>query len=459
MSTTTIAALATAPAPAGLAIVRVSGPDTKRALRAAFRSTKNPVKCPRELLFGEIIDHRNKEVIDRALAVFMPGPKSFTGEDVAEFHIHGSPLLASRLLRSLFAFGIAPAEPGEFSKRGFLNGKMDLLQAEAICDVIEATSDRALQIASDQLSGKLSSCIEELGEPLRDTLAEIEANIDFPEEDIDPDSTKEIQKRLKHTHTRLTTLIDSYQYGEHIKEGYRVLLCGAPNAGKSSLLNALLEKRRAIVTDVSGTTRDILEEETIFKGYRFIFCDSAGLHETEDKVEKIGIELAKERVGWADLVLLLVDASTEDTDWQKALDLIKHEAKNIWMVINKIDLVPDAIGKVYCPADICHQNFYISVEEQSGIAALKEALVSEVSELNHNNAEDSAIITRERHYNCLKDAEQALSRSLAGIKENLPLEIISAELRIALTTLEELIGKTSHEDILGRIFSKFCIGK
>jgi tRNA modification GTPase len=455
----TIAALATSPAPAGIAIIRVSGPATRKALAALFRASASPVDEPRKLLFGHLLVFKTGATIDHALAVYMPNPYSFTGEDVAEFQFHGSPLIVEKMLRSLFAFGITPAEPGEFTRRAFLNGKVDLVQAEAVCDLITASSDRALSLASEQLAGKLSGLIDNIAEPLRDLLADIEACIDFPEEDIEPDTEMAMRKKLKSTSQDLQRMVDTFSYGASVKEGFRVLLCGPPNAGKSSLLNLLLKKKRAIVTDVAGTTRDLIEETALFDGFSFIFCDSAGITETTDTVEKIGIELAKERLEWADLALLVVDATDSEEHWKAVLDQIRGRAKEIWMVVNKIDLNSGAIGNLYCESKDCTQNFYLSAESGEGLEALRDALIDYVKSKAVDISTQSSSVTNERHYECLRRAHEAIEIASESLDSSAPFEIVSAELRRGLTALEELVGKTYTEDLLGRIFSKFCIGK
>ncbi len=453
----TIAALATAPAPAGIAIVRVSGPKTRTALRALFRGKKNPSDEPRKLMYGELIDYQNDAVIDTCMAVFMPGPHSFTGEDIGEFQFHGSPILVEKVLRSLFAFGVTPAEPGEFTKRAFLNGKLDLVQAEAIADLIAATSEKALTLASEQLTGKFSTAVEEIGEPLRDVLAEVEASIDFPEEDIEPEKLSSLTLKIKDSQDKLSHLLGTYSYGSVIREGYRVLLCGRPNAGKSSILNLLLGRQRAIVTEVSGTTRDLIEEEVIISGYKFVFCDSAGITDTNDTVEKIGVKLARSRLPWADLVLFIADATDEKGDWKLLLEELRGKAKKIWMITNKIDLNAGAIGTFFCDSKTCQQNFYISAKTRSGVETVVDALGEDVAVQLGGGVEANAVVTNERHKSCLMKAHSALGVILS--QKNLPLEIVSAEIRVALSALEELVGKTKTEDILGRIFSKFCIGK
>lgn len=459
-SSTTIAALATAPAPAGIAVVRVSGPESRTVLRALFRvKSRAPVDHPRELIFGELIDHASSEVIDHALAVFMPGPHSFTGEDVAEFQFHGSPLLVQKVLRSLFAFGAVPAEPGEFTKRAFLNGKLDLVQAESIAELISATSERALRVAGEHLKGRFSKAIDQIGEPLRDLLAELEAGIDFPEEAIDPGELPELRAAFERAKSEIAKLLHTYSFGQVLRDGFRVLLCGRPNAGKSSLLNLMLGRPRAIVSEISGTTRDLIEESATIGGFRFVFCDSAGIRETSDAVEKIGVELALERVAWADLVICVVDATDTTHTWRELVDYLKSRARNIWMVTNKIDLNPTAMSTFFCDSTICSRNFYLSVKTLNGFRPLQDALVEEVSARIENSGEDNQIITNERQRSGLLRAEEALSNAILVIDQGLPLEIVSAELRSGLTALQEIIGRTYTEDVLGRIFSKFCIGK
>ena len=454
----TIAALATAPAPAGIAIIRLSGPKTRNALKALFRSHHDPVSDPRRLVFGDLVDHTSGDVIDKALAVFMPAPFSYTGEDVGEFQFHGSPLLVEKMLHSLFSFGITPAEPGEFTKRAFLNGKLDLVQAEAVADLISATTSQALRLAGEQLKGRFSHAVAEIGEPLRNALAEVEASIDFPEEDIAPQKIEALLGIINVAFGRIDQLLSTYSYGHLVKEGFRVLLCGRPNVGKSSILNLLLGKERAIVTDISGTTRDLIEEEATLGGYRFIFCDSAGITDTTDTVEKRGIELAREKIEWADLVMFVVDATDKDRKWEETLNTeLRGKANKIWMITNKMDLNPEAITTIFCDSKTCEQNFYISATSRDGVEPLVRALIEEVFQ-SVGGAETSSVLTNERHRNCLLRAGESLSLILRDGK-TLPLEIFSAELRACLSALDELVGQTKNEDILGRIFSRFCIGK
>jgi tRNA modification GTPase len=458
MDGTTIAALATAPAPAGVAVVRVSGPRTRTALKALFQGKRDPLTHPRTLVFGDILDFKSSNSIDRGLVVFMPGPSSFTGEDVAEFQFHGSPVLVQRVLRSLYAYGITPAPAGEFSKRAFLNGKMDLAQAEAIADVVNAKSEEQLRFAEEQLQGRLSHSIQLIGEPLRDALAELEASIDFPEEDIQPDKLGAIAARAQIAQVKVAQLIATYSFGSLVKEGVRVLICGRPNAGKSSLLNLLVGKQKAIVSEISGTTRDLIEEESALAGHKFVFCDSAGIRETTDVVERLGIELAKERIPWADLVLLIVDATDISDDWRETLSLLSAGRRKVWAIVNKIDLKPEALGQFSCDSALCEQSFYISAKTGAGIGPLLEALVEDLAKGMPERGEVGEVITNERHRDCLHRADQALS-SFIDLTKQAPLSILATDIREALVALDEIVGRTYTEDILGRIFSKFCVGK
>lgn len=460
MEETTIAALATAPAPAGIAVVRVSGPRARLALKAIFNGKRDPVRHPRTLVYGEILDFKTSASIDKGLAVFMPAPWSFTGEDVVEFQFHGSPVLVQRVLRSLYAYGAIPAAAGEFTKRAFLNGKMDLAQAEAIADVVSAKTDEELRFAGEQLKGRLSQAVSAIGEPLRDALAELEATIDFPEEDIRPDALEDIGARVSVARAKIEQLLSTYSFGSLVKDGVRVLLCGRPNSGKSSLLNLLLGKKKAIVSDVSGTTRDLIEDEASLAGHKFIFCDSAGLRDTTDEIEKIGVELAKERIPWADLVLFLVDATDSAGEWKEALRILADHDKKVWMVINKIDLNPQALSQIYCDSTQCQQNFFISAKTGAGIGPLIEALVEDVAKRLPERGEVGEVVTNERHRECLLRSSAALGRCLDGMHiGGIPLSILASDIKEALDALDEIVGKTYTEDILGRIFSKFCIGK
>ncbi len=332
-------------------------------------------------------------------------------------------------------------------------------QVETFHPRINATSEQALKLAGEQLDGKFSDAVDKIGEPLRDVLAEFEARVDFPEEEIEPAARRDLVGRIEKTKAIVDALVSTYAYGHLVKDGFRVLICGRPNAGKSSLLNLIIGQERAIVTEVSGTTRDLIEAEAVFGGYKFVFCDSAGITETNDRVEKIGVELARERIPWADLVLLVVDAAASANDYEPLLNELRGKAAKIWMITNKIDLNPEAMQTIFCDSETCAQNFYLSARTRQGLDALVEALVEEVSLRSSQQSDANMVVTNERQRNCLIRADEALDAALRGAAAASPDEIVSEDIRTALRNLEELVGKTYTEDILGRVFSKFCIGK
>lgn len=458
MSQTTIAAPATVLQPSGVALIRVSGPLVKRVLAELFQAQQHPIQHPRSLVAGRLVDIKSGTTVDRCMAVYFPGPKSFTGEDICEFHLHGSPLLVQTALRLLYDLGVQPAKPGEFSERAFLAGKIDLTQAEAIADLIAADSTAQLKVAQQHLGGRLNSIINQLSEPLKDCLAELEAHIDFPEEDINPASIGELSKRLAKAQESIDQLLGTYDYGKVLRDGLRVLIFGQPNVGKSSLLNYFMREERAIVTPISGTTRDTLEEQVQIEDLRFIFCDTAGVIETQDSVERLGIKRARDRLKWANLVLFTVDVSNPTTNYKTLLNDLNSAAVPVWLILNKIDLserveLPELILKQSWPL------FEISIVQGTGLKELEQALVKHVKGCLLTTDSASTVITNERHRYCLDQASQALRNTTQAIDSNQPLEVISAELRLTLSALAELIGGMTTEDLLGRIFGKFCIGK
>lgn len=454
----TIAALATAPAPAGIAVVRVSGPRAKDALQSVFRAKRNPVRKPRELIFGDVVDFHTNAVIDRALVAFMPGPHSYTGEDTVEFQFHGSPLLVQKVLRSLFACGVVAAEPGEFTKRAFLNGKIDLLQAEAIADLIGASSDEALVLAGEQLKGRMSKLVDEIAEPLRDLLAETEAALDFSDDGVGSQAIERTTTALESSRTQIRNLLKTYDFGNRVRDGLRVVLFGLPNVGKSSLMNLFVGSRRALVSAQPGTTRDVIEESVNYSGYRLVFCDVAGVRETSDEVETEGVALARERTKWAHVVLLVVDAA-QPGEWMTLLSELTASGANVWLIVNKIDARPSAVGEFDAARGHVAQTFFLSALTGSGFEQLRDTLVAEISRMRGGVVEGgSTAVTNERQRACLVAADEHLSAALSNT-EGLGEEIIAHHIRLALAALEELVGKTYTDDLLGRIFSQFCIGK
>lgn len=452
----TIAAEATAPGAAGVGIIRISGSKTAEIIAKVFKSDANPVEHPRKLIYGEVRSAKTNQLIDQAMLVYFSGPNSFTGEDVAEIQTHGSPVIIQRILKELYELGAMPPEPGEFTRRAFMNGKLDLLQAEAVGDLISANSENSARVALENLTGKFSSVVDDLGEPLRNILAELEAYLDFPDEDIEPDAYAKILGDIKSCKNRIAGILKTFTYGQILKTGYRVLICGRPNAGKSSLLNSLLGNQRAIVSDIAGTTRDLIEERAQFGGYSFVLCDSAGLAEnSSDKIEKIGIELALDRLDWAQTVLLVVSAESDREDITELLDYLSTKVSDVYLVINKTDLQKfPAIEH-----EIVSKSFEISVKDEVGLEDLQSALVEAVTNRQTHESESGIVITNHRQQTAFQHAEKYLTQAADLLEAKSDLELIAADLRAALFALNDIIGVTSTEDILGRIFGKFCIGK
>lgn len=443
----TIAAIATPPGEGALAVLRISGEHAIGVADTIFRGKNIPSQSEeRRVLFGRIIDSKD-EVLDEVLLTVFRNPRSYTGEDLVEISGHGGPVVAARVLASVLAAGARMARPGEFTERAFHNGKLDLTRAEAVMDLIRAQTDRSAKAAAGQLEGRLGAEIHALRAELLETVAHLEAFIDFPEEGIDPESGEALRKRMESVEAHLDRLLATAHEGRLLREGITLVLFGAPNAGKSSLLNRLLGVDRAIVSETAGTTRDTIEERASLGGYPFRVIDTAGLRETEDPVEREGVERARRAAGNADLRIHLVDA----TDWSTPREpLFKDEL----LVLNKIDLLAKREAQ---PAGIP-----ISCRTGEGIQALVEAILARVtgrrpSVMGEAAPDVTAINTR--HCDCLRKAKGHLAASIALLESGEPPELVAVELRSALGDVGEIVGEAGTEEILGKIFSSFCIGK
>ena len=468
----TIAAPVTGTAATPVGIVRVSGSAVRAIAERLSPSGDKAVRNPRTAIFAPIYDHSpsgNGALLDHALLLFFPGPHSFTGEDVLEIQAHGSRFIIGRLLDGLRELGARPALPGEFSERAFLNGKIDLSQAEAISDLIAAQSEAQNRVAQEQLAGKLSQAVESFGTPLRELVAEIEAYIDFPDEDIEPLSYAQWSAVVATIAAQLRRALDTYARGKICREGALVVLAGAPNAGKSSLLNRLLGEDRAIVTAVPGTTRDSIEEGIDLAGLPVRLCDTAGIVEAEsagrliDAVEEIGIARSWERLRHAEVVLLVLDSEVfrADAALSPILRKLHSEARLCVPVLNKMDLVPESERAGLLSR--CEALFAgaapvaISARHGSGLEELRTRLASIL--LPAGTFDSSVLVTTKRHYDALLRASLSLEQAQLALDERRPSELVAADIRAALGSLADIVGVTHTEDILGLIFSKFCIGK
>ena len=457
----TIAAIATARGEAGIGIVRVSGPLALPIAADLFRSPRpvSPTQLPTHTLtYGHVVDTTASDaVVDEVLLGVMHAPRTYTGEDIVEFNCHGGIVPLTTVLDLVVRRGARLAEPGEFTKRAFLNGRLDLAQAEAVAELIASKTDLSRKIAVDALAGKLSDTVNQLSDRIADLLAEIEASVDFPEEDLDFMKVETQLECARVVQTDLTTLFETAAEGRLISEGVNVAILGKPNVGKSSLLNALVGTTRAIVTDIPGTTRDTIEEAVNISGIPLKLFDTAGIRQTDDVVEKEGVQRSKAVLDKAELLLLMFDASQplKDSDLYLLQTAQSHKAI---LVLNKTDLPVVTTSEALlaqCPKKRVVETV---IPEGKGLDSLKTAICEELlgGELVVG---ESPIVTNARHQDALRRAHDGLNYAIASLADGMPPELVAVDLRISLDALGDIVGKTTTEDILDRIFSQFCVGK
>jgi len=455
----TIAAIATPPGAGGIGIVRASGPDAERIGRALFKPRKaaDAFRTHR-LTHGDIHCPETGRVLDEVLAAFLRAPHSFTGEDTLEIHCHGGPLVLGEVLQAVLRAGARPAEPGEFTRRAFLNGRLDLAQAEALQEMISARSQRGLDLAVGHLRGDLSRKVADLRSSILDILTLLEAEIDFQEEDgVETAPREGLLDRIRDITARIDALTASYGEGRIVREGARVVITGKANVGKSSLFNRLLGERRAIVTPHPGTTRDFIEEGVVIRGVPVRFIDTAGIRETSNPVEKEGIDLVRQQSASADVVVVLLDGSAPFTADDRTI-LEENRGRNVVVALNKSDL-PRQIDERSLPGEsVTAQPLWISAKTGEGVDAFRDAVHAALGRSTGESRADTVItslrhkIALERTFASLRTAEQSLSGGLSP-------EFIAFDLREALGTLGEVTGQSITEEVLDRIFSTFCIGK
>jgi tRNA modification GTPase len=448
----TIAAISTPFGEGAIALIRMTGPRAVNIADEIFHARKRASGLsPRTQQFGKISD-ADRPVDDVMLSVHR-APASYTGEDVIEISCHGGILVTQRILQLLLERGARVAEPGEFTKRAFLNGKMDLTQAEAVMDLIRAQTDLALRAATEQLEGKLGARIREIREQLLALLAHIEAYIDFPDEDIDPDTGQTLLNNVDAAREKVTLLLRTADQGKILREGLRTVIYGAPNVGKSSLLNVLLGYERAIVSETPGTTRDTIEEVINLRGIPLRLIDTAGVRDSADAIEKEGIARTLKNVERADLVLHLADASQPRSQVLWASDEIGTRHREIF-ILNKHDLGEHEDWRDFSNKRAAR----ISCRSGDGLEKLADMIFERVM---HGDAtlEDSSVAINARHQTCLKMAAQFLDAARQAMCDGLSPEFVAIELRAALDAIGEVVGKADTEELLGKIFSTFCIGK
>jgi len=456
MPTDTITAIATPLGEAGLAVIRISGPSAvaiaDRCFAPAGRASLKPSAAPTHTIhFGHIV--RRGQIVDEVLLSVMLAPRTFTREDAVEITCHGGILPAKMILDTVLENGARLAEPGEFTRRAFLNGRIDLAQAEAVADLIHSRTELALHAANEQLAGKLSGRINELREQMLRTLAHVEAHIDFPDEDIAPDTRSQLVNRLESGVRFIDDLLRTADEGQILRRGIRAAIIGRPNAGKSSLLNQLLGRDRAIVSAIPGTTRDTIEETANIRGLPVIFIDTAGLREARDEIELEGIRRSRQSLERAEFILHVFDASEPLTRTDEAF-LTEFAGKRRILIRNKIDLS----ARIEFPDVKKTPILDVSCLTGQGMESLKDAIKA-LAWSGNLNAEMLEVMINSRHQDALQRARTAILRALESLRADSPLELSAMELRIAVNAIGEVVGKTTTEDLLDMIFSQFCIGK
>lgn len=445
----TIAAIATPPGEGAIAVIRISGSKTFEIGSAIFSGPVHSYKT-HTAHYGQILA-QDGSPIDSVLLLLMKGPKSYTGEDTIEISCHGGSLITRRVLERIFEAGARPAQPGEFSLQAFMNGKLDLAQAEAVQELIAAKSELALKNAEQQLAGSLSQTISSFQKELTAVAAILEAWVDFPEEGLEFAAFDELILRLQATKEKMRCLRDTFHEGKLLHEGISLCLLGSPNVGKSSLMNALLGKDRAIVTDIAGTTRDLLEEEMRLAGLHFRLIDTAGIRQTDELIEQEGIRRSRQAMQEADLILLLLDASRplSQTDRELLSSVPREKTLLVW---NKIDLASPSEQIDWTPQT------QISAHVKLGLHELKQAIDRHIWQKGVPGKEEISI-TKLRHHTALQNSIEALQQVIEGLEQRVSAEFVASDMRHALNELGTIIGTNVTEDILTSIFSQFCLGK
>ena len=454
----TIAAIATAPGEGGIGIIRISGEKSLQVAQSIFKSKSGKMikdYNARTLIYGTIVD--GEKVIDEVLVAYMKGPNSYTAEDVIEINCHGGFISVKKILELILSKDVRLAEAGEFTKRAFLNGRIDLSQAEAIIDVIKSKTDMAHEVAQSQLEGSLAKKIKDLRMNVTEVLAHLTVSIDFSEEDVEEITYQTLETKSSELRNEIKKLYDTAESGKILRDGLKTVIVGKPNVGKSSLLNSILGENRAIVTDIAGTTRDVIEEFVNIKGIPLKIVDTAGIRETDDIVEKIGVEKSRESFSTADLVIMVLDASRklaeEDIEILESL-----ENKKTIVLLNKIDLKPEIeiekIKEYVNEEDIIE----ISALKHQGIEELHDKIEAMVYQGSVNNS-SNLMITNSRHKDALFKAYEAINDAISAIEQRMPYDFIEVDFKNIWDYLGYINGDTVREDLLDTIFANFCIGK
>ena len=456
----TIAAISTAPGEGAIGIVRISGDDAIRIADEVYRLKDKRLKeqPSHTIHYGHIVDPKNDEVIDEVMVTVLRAPKTFTREDVVEINCHGGIVAINRILQLVLRMGARLAEPGEFTKRAFLNGRIDLSQAEAVMDLIRAKTDKSMQMAMRQLDGELSKLIQNLRQEILNTLAQVEVNIDYPEyDDVEEMTLQLLREKTQQVSQGIRALLNTASQGKILRDGLKTAIVGRPNVGKSSLLNVLLREEKAIVTDIAGTTRDTIEEYVNVRGVPLQLIDTAGIRETDDVVERIGVERSRKALNEADFVLLILNQSEELMDEDLRLLEQTKDFKRI-ILLNKTDLPTeidmDKVKEFATDSEIVTT----SMLKKEGIDQLEEKIADYFFQ-GQMNERDATYLSNTRHIALLEKAEQALQEVANGIDMGMPVDLIQIDFTRAWDLLGEITGDTVQDELLTQLFSQFCLGK
>ena len=455
----TIAAISTPPGEGAISIVRMSGENAVKIATKVFQGKDLTQVASHTINYGHIIDPASHREIDEVMVSVLRGPKTYTREDIIEINCHGGIVSTNEILQLLLQNGARLAEPGEFTKRAFLHGRIDLTQAESVMDLIRAKTDRSMKVALNQLDGNLAHLINNLRQDILDVLAQVEVNIDYPEyDDVETLTTKMLKEKALAVRDCIRQLEQTAKQGKILREGLATAIVGRPNVGKSSLLNHLLHEDKAIVTDIAGTTRDVIEEYVNVRGVPLKLIDTAGIRETDDKVEKIGVERSRQAIDQADLVMLLLNASEPLTAEDQELLTATADKKRI-VVLNKTDL-PQQLDQAELQTYLkpAEEVIALSVLANAGIDQLEEQ-IAKLFFGGIENSQTTVIVTNARHVALLNKAEQSLTAVLQGIEAGMPVDLCQIDMTAAWDSLGEITGDSYQDELLDQLFSQFCLGK
>ena len=455
----TIAAISTPPGEGGISIIRLSGEEVFDVACKLFKGADLTKVGTHTIHYGHIIDPENGEEVDEVMVTVMRAPKTYTKEDIIEINCHGGIVATNRILQLCLSYGARLAEPGEYTKRAFLNGRIDLTQAESVMDLIRAKTDKSMKVALNQLDGDLSKLIRNLRQDILDALAQVEVNIDYPEyDDVETMTTKMLLEKAQEVKQQIKTLLATAKQGKVLREGLATAIVGRPNVGKSSLLNHLLHEDKAIVTDVAGTTRDVIEEYVNVKGVPLKLIDTAGIRDTTDKVEKIGVERSRKAINTADLVMLVLNASEALTTEDMQLLDATADTQRI-LILNKTDLPQKLDMTVLKQSAGDSPILETSILKSSGLDQLEDTIAHLFFDEGIESSQSTVMVTNARHIGLLHQASDALDDVMHGIAAGMPVDLVQIDMTRAWDLLGEITGDSYQDELLDQLFSQFCLGK